>query len=87
MVREIKYLIFFLIIILFTFFSIKYYKSAENQKKTYTKLNLVEKNIILYENKLPIIKKDTENIIIYLNNDKSSDKKKYSFWELINREN
>ena len=87
MVREIKYLIFFLIIILFTFFSIKYYKSAENQKKTYTKLNLVEKNIILYENKLPIIKKDTENIIIYLNNDKSSDKKKYSFWELIKREN
>ena len=47
----------------------------------------VEKNIILYENKLPIIKKDTENIIIYLNNDKSSDKKKYSFWELIKREN
>ncbi len=87
MIREIKYLIFFLIIILFTFFSIKYYKSAENQKKTYTKLNLVEKNIILYENKLPIIKKDTENIIIYLNNDKSSDKKKYSFWELIKREN
>ncbi len=87
MIREIKYLIFFLIIILFTFFSIKYYKSDENQKKTYTKLNLVEKNIILYENKLPIIKKDTENIIIYLNNDKSSDKKKYSFWELINREN
>ena len=87
MVREIKYLIFFLIIILFTFFSIKYYKSDENQKKTYTKLNLVEKNIILYENKLPIIKKDTENIIIYLNNDKSSDKKKYSFWELIKREN
>ena len=87
MIREIKYLIFFLIIILFTFFSIKYYKSDENQKKTYIKLNLVEKNIILYENKLPIIKKDTENIIIYLNNDKSSDKKKYSFWELINREN
>mgnify|MGYP001424037157 FL=1 len=87
MIREIKYLIFFLIIILFTFFSIKYYKSDENQKKTYTKLNLVEKNIILYENKLPIIKKDTENIIIYLNNDKSSDKKKYSFWELIKREN
>ena len=87
MIREIKYLIFFLIIILFTFFSIKYYKSDENQKKTYIKLNLVEKNIILYENKLPIIKKDTENIIIYLNNDKSSDKKKYSFWELIKREN
>jgi len=86
MLKEIKYFIFFLVIILFIFFSIKYYISDENKKKTFRNLNLIDKNIKLYENKLPTISSDTNNIVKYLNNDKNTNKKKYSFWNLLKNE-
>ena len=87
MLKETKYFIFFLVIILFIFFSIKYYISNENIKKTYRNLSLIDKDINIYESKLPIILNDTDNIVKYLNNDKISKKKKYSFWDLLKNEN
>ena len=87
MLKETKYFIFFLVIILFIFFSIKYYISNENIKKTYRNLSLIDKDINIYESKLPIILNDTDNIVKYLNNDKISNKKKYSFWDLLKNEN
>ena len=41
----------------------------------------------MYETKLPIILNDTDNIVKYLNNDDSSNKRKYSFWDLLKNEN
>ena len=87
MLKEIKYFIFFLVIILFILFSIKYYISNENIKKTYRNLGSIDKNINMYDSKLPVILNDTDNIVKYLNNDVSNDKKKYSFWDLLKNEN
>ena len=87
MLKEIKYFIFFLVIILFIFFSIKYYISDDNIKKTFRNLSLIDKNISVYESKLPIISNDTDDIVKYLNNDDATNKKKYSFWDLLKSEN
>tara|TARA_Y100000590_G_scaffold267194_1_gene300077 strand:- start:4927 stop:5190 length:264 start_codon:yes stop_codon:yes gene_type:complete len=87
MVKEIKYFIFFLIIILFIFFSVKYYISDANIKKTFKNLSSIDKNISIYESKLLTIYNDTDDVIKYLNNDESESKKKYSFWELLKSEN
>ncbi len=83
MLKEVKYLIFFLVIILFIFFSIKYYISDENKKKTFRSFGSIDKNLNLYETKLKILFNDTEDIIMYLNKEDNSNKKKYSFWDLI----
>ena len=69
MFKEIKYFIFFLVITLFIFFSINFYVSDENKKKTFRNLSSLDKNIKMYETKLPIILNDTDNIVKYLNND------------------
>ncbi len=87
MFKEIKYFIFFLVITLFIFFSIKFYISDENKKKTFRNLSSVDKNISIYETKLPIILNDTDNIVNYLNNDDNTNESKYSFWDLLKNEN
>ena len=87
MLKEIKYFIFFLSIILFIFFSINFYISDENKKKTFRISNVIDKKISIYETKLPIITNDTDDIVSYLNNDDSKNKKKYSFWDLLKSEN
>ena len=83
MFKEIKYFIFFLVITLYIFFSINFYISEENKKKTFRNLSSLEKNINMYETKLPIILNDTDNVVKYLNTDDNSNKKKYSFWDLL----
>ena len=87
MFREIKYFIFLLIIILFFFYSINYYISDENKKKTFRSLSSIENKIDIYELNLPVIFNDTQDIIRYLNLDDNTNKKKYSFWELLKSEN
>ena len=83
MIKEIKYFIFFLVIILFIFFSIKFYISDVNKKKTFRNLSSIDKKINVYKTKLPIISNDTDNIVEYLNNEDNSNKKKYYFWDLL----
>ena len=56
-------------------------------KKKFRNLSSLDKNINMYETKLPIILNDTDNIVKYLNNDDNSNKKKYSFWDLLKNEN
>ncbi len=87
MLKEIKYFVFFILIALFIFFSIKYYISDNNKKKTYRSLNSIDKNIAIFESKLPLISNDTENIVQYLNDEENKSKKKYSFWNLLKNEN
>ena len=87
MLKEIKYFIFFLFIIRFILFSIKYYISNENIKKTYRNLGSIDKSINMYDSKLPVISNDTDNIVKHLNNNANTNKKKYSFWDLLKNEN
>ena len=87
MLKEIKYFFYFLVIALFIFFLINFYISDKNKKKTYRNLNSIDKKISVYKSNLKIIPSDTDNIVNYLNNDDSSNKKKYSFWNLLKKRN
>ena len=85
MIKEIKYLIFIIIIILFIFFSVRYYFSDSHKKKSYRSHKDINSKIYVYSKSLPILKNDTKNIILYLKNTQTKKKKKYNFWELIDK--
>tara|TARA_Y100001970_G_C13542100_1_gene512782 strand:+ start:278 stop:541 length:264 start_codon:yes stop_codon:yes gene_type:complete len=87
MFKEIKYFIFLLIIGLFIFFSIKFYVSEENKKKTFKSLLSIDQNTIFSEKNVPLLSNDTDNIVKYLSNEDSLNRKKYSFWELLKNDN
>jgi hypothetical protein len=82
MLKEIKYLIFIIVIFVFIFFTGKYYFSDMNKKNSYRSLNDIEKRINLTAQNIPILSNDTQNIIEY-NKNLEINKKKYHFWELI----
>ena len=83
MLKEIKNLIFILIIFLFIFFTGKYYFSDDNKKKSFQSLNNVEKKIFLYAEKLPVLEDDTKGIIEYVEQTNDKKKKKFNFWKLL----
>ena len=58
MLKEIKYLIFIIIIILFLFFTGKYYFSDENIKKSYRSYKNIDEKIKVYSKDLPILEND-----------------------------
>ena len=74
MIKEIKYLVFIILISLFLFFTIRYYFSDENKKKSYRSLNNIDTKINNYVKNLPILKSDTQNIIEYVEETKSNKK-------------
>ena len=76
MFKEIKYLIFILIIFLFLMFTGKYYFSDTNKKNSFRSLNEINKKIDFYSKKIPILEDDTKNIIEYV--DQSTLKKRKS---------
>ena len=83
MLKEIKYLIFFIIISLFIFFTGKYYFSDENLKKSYRSYKNINENIKAYSKDLPILEDDTQNIIEYVKQTSKKKKKKFNFWKLL----
>tara|TARA_B100000073_G_scaffold139873_1_gene115087 strand:- start:705 stop:968 length:264 start_codon:yes stop_codon:yes gene_type:complete len=85
MFKEIKYFLFIIIIFLFFFFVGKHYFSDQNKKKSYRSFNNINNKIDLYSNDLPVLGNDTKDIIEYVKNTNSKKKKKYSFWELIDK--
>ena len=83
MLKEIKYLIFIVIIGLFLFFTSRYYFSDENIKKSYRSYKNIDEKIRIYSMDLPILENDTENIIEYVNQTNKKKKKKFNFWKLL----
>ena len=83
MLKEIKYLIFIVIIVLFIFFTGKYYFSDENIKNSYRSYKNIDQKIKDYSKNLPLIKSDTENIIEYVKQTDKKKKKKFNFWKLL----
>ena len=83
MLKEIKYFIFLLVICLFIFFVSRYYFSENNKKNSYRSFNNIDKKIKLYSTKIPILENDTVDIIEYSKNTNNKKKKKFSFWDLI----
>jgi hypothetical protein len=83
MLKEIKYLIFIVIVALFIFFTGKYYFSNENIKKSYRSYKNIENKIKAYSKDLIILKNDTEDIIEYTKQSDIRQKKKFNFWKLL----
>jgi len=83
MLKEIKYLIFALIICLFLFLIAKYYFSDSNKKNSYRSLNSIDKKINIYAENLPVLEDDTQNIIEYVEQSNNKKKKKFNFWKLL----
>ena len=83
MLKEIKYLIFILIISLFIFFTGKYYFSDENIKNSYRSYQNIDQKIKNYSKELPVLENDTNDIIEYINQTNKKKKKKFNFWKLL----
>ena len=83
MLKEIKYLIFIIIISLFIFFTGKYYFSDENIKKSYRSYKNINEKIKIYSKELPILENDTKDVIEYVKQTNEKKKKKFNFWKLL----
>lgn len=83
MLKEIKYLIFIIVIFLFLFMSAKYYFSDENKKNSYRSLKSINDKILNYTKNLPTLEDDTDNIVEYVQQNQNKKKKKYNFWKLL----
>ena len=81
--KEVKYVIFIVVISSFLFFTIKHYFSDENIKKSYRSYNSVDERIKIYSQKLPILENDTNDVIEYVNQTNKKKKKKFNFWKLL----
>ena len=84
MLKEVKYVVYLLVIFFFIFFVIKFYLS-ENNIKWSNKVILQYQNIL--DKKfigLPTIKDDTNDIIEYTNEiEDFKNKKQRKFWDLL----
>ena len=83
MLKEIRYLIFLLIIFLSLFFIGKFYFSDTNKKNSHRSLNNIDEKINIFAEKLPILEDDTKNIIEYVEESNIKKKKKFNFWKLL----
>jgi|TARA_B000000475_G_scaffold263001_1_gene249065 hypothetical protein len=81
--KEVKYVIFIVVISSFLFFTVKYYFSDENIKKSYRSYNSIDERIKIYSLKLPILENDTNDVIEYVNQTNKKKKKKFNFWKLL----
>ncbi len=83
MLKEIKYLIFIVVISVFIFFTGRYYFSDENLKNSYRSYKNNHEKIKQYSENLPILKNDTQDIIEYVKQTNKDKKKKFNFWKLL----
>ncbi len=83
MLKEIKYLLYTLIIVIFVFFTGRYYFSDVNKKNSYRSLNNIQKKIDIFAEKLPVLEDDTKNIIDYIEQTNNKKKKRFNFWKLL----
>ncbi len=70
-------------ITLFIFFTVKYYFSDNNKKKSYRSFKNIDEKILVYSKKLPVLINDTSNIIKYVKQNNDKKKKKFNFWKLL----
>jgi hypothetical protein len=83
MLKEIKYFIFIIVILVFIFFTGRYYFSDENLKNSYRSYKNNDEKIKLYSENLPILENDTQDIIEYVKQTNKDKKKKFNFWKLL----
>ena len=86
MLKELKYLMYLIVIFFSIFFSLKYYLSDEYKKKIFRSLDMMEDNIKKKSINIILLENDTKNIIQFVENDNFNKDKKYHFWNLINND-
>ena len=86
MIKELKYFFYLLVIFVFLFFTIKYYFSDLNKKKTFRAINNLSSSIEEYSSNLKVLSNDTDNIIEYVENNSNTEKNKFYFWNLLNND-
>ena len=86
MLKEIKYLIFIVVIAIFIFFTGRYYFSDDHKKKSYRSYKDNNEKILIYSKNLPILKSDTNNVIEYIKQTNNKKKKKFNFWKLLDND-
>ena len=84
MLKELKYLLYLFVIILFHFLLLKFYFSDDNKKKSYRSFKQMDKNIIMYSQNIILLKSDTFDIVEYVEKTIDKNKKDYNFWKLVN---
>ena len=84
MLKELKYLLFLIVISLFIFLSLKYYFSDDNKKNSYRSYKQVDEKITNYSQNILLLKSDTFDIVEYVEKNIDKNKKNYNFWKLIN---
>ena len=82
MIKELKYVFYIIVILFFSFVTVKFYFSDQNKKKSYRSLNLFDSKINNFDN-LILLKENTNNIIEYTNNLLNKKKTKRKFLELL----
>tara|TARA_B100001250_G_scaffold47337_1_gene37059 strand:+ start:291 stop:554 length:264 start_codon:yes stop_codon:yes gene_type:complete len=83
MIKEFKYLFFLLVIFFFIFFTVRFYFSDENVKRSYRSILLLDQKINEAEDSLKLLKNDTDDIIEFVEYKNNNKTKKYSFWKLL----
>jgi len=83
MLKELKYLLYLFVIILFFFLSLRYYFSDDNRKNSYRSFKQMDEKIINYSQNIILLKSDTTNIVEYVEKTIDKNKKNYNFWKLI----
>ena len=83
MLKEVKYLVFVIIIFLFLFLTGRYYFSDNNKMNYFRSIDNINKKNDTYAEKLPILKNNTQNIIEYIEVSNNKKKKKFNFWKLL----
>ena len=86
MLKELKYLLFLIVIVLFFSLSFQYYFSNENKKNSYRSLKNIEDKTENYSRNLILLNSDTVNIVEYVEKSIDKNKKNYNFWKLINND-
>ena len=84
MLKELKYLLYLFVILLFLFLSLKYYFSDNNKKNSYRSYKLLNEKVANYSQNIILLKSDTIDIVEYVEKTIDKNKKNYNFWKLIN---
>ena len=85
MIKEIKYLLYLLVILLFIFFSVRFYVSNDNKKNYFRSISQIDEKIKINEQNIVILTSDTEDIIEYVDLNKNNKKDEFKFFELLQK--
>ena len=86
MFKELKYVLYVIVIFVFIFLTGKFYFSDENEKNYYRSFNNINKKINTYSSNLPLLKNDTDNVIEFNSGFQNEEKKlKRKFWDLFKK--